>query len=489
MVGFTSLISGILLSVGDKNSLVFYGDAAAHLVRARQLVDSTFSVEDTLGTVWLPLGHILLSPFVCIDALFYSGTAGMCLGIPFLVGTAWFLYDLTFRLSHSVLAAAVAACALGLNPNIVYLVNTPMSEAGLLFFFTGASYAFYRWTENPLRFRWLYGSATLAACATLCRYEAWMLPPALTLLAFVNILGQRRIAYLQSRRPWLAFIAAFAGIILWFLWNWYYYGDALRFLGDTYLAGSEPARAHLHKEPWEVISLYSVAAVEVFGPVLLGLVCFGGWIFVKKRQGGLLVILLLPALFTIVAMFLGFVQMDQWGWNVRYVTILAPVCSIAAGLSIDHMAKRSSLWSKILLGGIFVTFLVQLLLPIPGVITYKDAIRQFYPNQVWAADTGTNLSRRYDGGGIMLFTGHGQGVRIMIPSEIHLRDFSVISDPADSSIIAEPWRFCRYLVLALHPTPEANFYTDRWLSNMQGLLSHYRICHENPEFIILRNDL
>jgi hypothetical protein len=76
----------------------------------------------------------------------------------------------------------------------------------------------------------------------------------------------------------------------------------------------------------------------------------------------------------------------------------------------------------------------------------------------------------------------------MIPSEIHLRDFSVISDPADSSIIAEPWRFCRYLVLALHPTPEANFYTDRWLSNMQGLLSHYRICHENPEFIILRND-
>src|SRR5678815_3549121 len=56
--------------------ILYYGDAEAHLDIARRMVDSRTPGYDQVGTVWLPLPHWLMLPFVRNDALWWSGVAG-----------------------------------------------------------------------------------------------------------------------------------------------------------------------------------------------------------------------------------------------------------------------------------------------------------------------------------------------------------------------------------------------------------------------------
>src|SRR5215469_18561059 len=51
--------------------LLLYGDAVAHINIARRVVDNRHPLESygQLGTVWLPLQHVAMLPFVWIDAL------------------------------------------------------------------------------------------------------------------------------------------------------------------------------------------------------------------------------------------------------------------------------------------------------------------------------------------------------------------------------------------------------------------------------------
>jgi len=44
--------------------LLYYGDAQAHLNIARRLIDSRTPNYEQIGTVWLPLPHLMMLPFV-----------------------------------------------------------------------------------------------------------------------------------------------------------------------------------------------------------------------------------------------------------------------------------------------------------------------------------------------------------------------------------------------------------------------------------------
>src|ERR1043165_7980397 len=59
----------------SKGYLLYYGDAEAHLKIARRIVDSRTPGYDQIGTVWLPLPHFLMLPFVADDRLWRSGLA------------------------------------------------------------------------------------------------------------------------------------------------------------------------------------------------------------------------------------------------------------------------------------------------------------------------------------------------------------------------------------------------------------------------------
>ena len=107
--------------------VLLYGDAVAHLGIARRIIDSRNPGLVQLGGVWLPLPHLLMVPFVAKMAWWQSGLAGAWPSIVcYVLGVAGF-----YRLCRRMLVPrwALAATAFyGLNPNLLYLSTTAMTE-------------------------------------------------------------------------------------------------------------------------------------------------------------------------------------------------------------------------------------------------------------------------------------------------------------------------------------------------------------------------
>jgi len=108
-------------------AMLNYGDAVAHLQIARRVIDSHRPGLSQLGSVWLPLPHLLLIPFVAVYAWWADGIAGM---IPsataYIAGCAG-----VYRLARHWLrpsAAVVALAFFALNANLLYLQTTAMTE-------------------------------------------------------------------------------------------------------------------------------------------------------------------------------------------------------------------------------------------------------------------------------------------------------------------------------------------------------------------------
>src|SRR5690349_15117962 len=124
---FVSLLSFLYyLRQGD---LLLYGDAVAHINIARKTFDSQTPGLLQLGTVWLPLPHLLMLPFLISKFMWTTGIGG---SVPSMVAYVFLLVGI-FRLVRSGLSrypdfvhtsnlAAWAAIAIvGLNPNLLYL--------------------------------------------------------------------------------------------------------------------------------------------------------------------------------------------------------------------------------------------------------------------------------------------------------------------------------------------------------------------------------
>src|SRR5437762_8833766 len=59
-----------------RGELLLYGDAVAHINIARRVFDSRTPGLLQLGTVWLPLPHLAMIPFLVSDRLWRTGVGG-----------------------------------------------------------------------------------------------------------------------------------------------------------------------------------------------------------------------------------------------------------------------------------------------------------------------------------------------------------------------------------------------------------------------------
>ena len=108
--------------------LLLYGDAVAHINIARRVFDSRTPGADQLGSVWLPLPHVLSIPFVVNDWMWRTGVGG---SIPSMIAYVFAVAGV-FRLVRgraSRMAAWTAAALLGLDPNLLYMQSTGMTES------------------------------------------------------------------------------------------------------------------------------------------------------------------------------------------------------------------------------------------------------------------------------------------------------------------------------------------------------------------------
>ena len=160
-------------------------DARGHLVVARRILDSITPGWQQIGAVWLPLPHLLNALPVQVDAWYRSGASAVAISVASFAlasgAIAWIVLTLTGCAPAAVAAAAVFA----INPNVLYLQATPMTEPLLIGLTTLSVAMLIAWTEKPdLKVRPTSVGRTFRsagvrpvgiafALACLTRYEAW----------------------------------------------------------------------------------------------------------------------------------------------------------------------------------------------------------------------------------------------------------------------------------------------------------------------------
>src|SRR5580765_5456409 len=165
-------------------------DARAHLVVARRIFDSITPGWQQVGAVWLPLPHLLNALPVQVDFFYRTGFFAIGISILSLAVATGSVAWIVARLTDSNAAAVIAAFVFALNPNVLYLQSTPMTEP-LLMALTLASVALLMaWCEEMSVRPWHVGVAFALACMT--RYEAWPVTAA-ALVATVWVRWRREI--------------------------------------------------------------------------------------------------------------------------------------------------------------------------------------------------------------------------------------------------------------------------------------------------------
>jgi hypothetical protein len=232
------------------NGLLLYGDAVAHINIARRVFDSRTPGLLQLGTVWLPLPHLLMIPFLLFDTAWQSGIGGSIPSmVAYVLGTAGIFRLLRSALSGSSdpdprarIAAWMGAIAYAANPNLIYLQTTAMTESLYLALFIWAVVFFSDFVRQSSRKDAPphAASSSLMKCglclagACLTRYDGWFLAVAICVAALAVVVKQNTQTL---RRSFVKFVLlAAAAPALWLAYNAIIYRNPLEFANGPYSA-------------------------------------------------------------------------------------------------------------------------------------------------------------------------------------------------------------------------------------------------------------
>jgi hypothetical protein len=391
-----------------RDDLLLYGDAVAHINIARRVIDSRTPGLLQLGTVWLPLPHLLMLPFLISKWMWRTGIGG---SIPSMLA---YVFSVTgiFRLLKTILPSSkdhagaefvpwFAAAIFALNPNLIYLQTTAMTEPVYL--------AFFIWTL-------VFVCAAIRACfdadgkaatsslmkaglcligACLTRYDGWFLVLAVTAVLFVLSL-RTNFAFLRPGVRRLALLAAI-GPAIWLVYNAAVYRNPLEFANGVYsakaieqksiLAGSPP---HPGTNNLPVAFQYFFKSAELNmagGKWQIFWVCallFGtAIVLLFQRKLWPLLFLWVPVPFYMLSIARGGVPLFVPGWwpfshyNVRYGLEMLPAFAVftavaAYGLIRFASSRRSRLAVAIVFSAVVTASYVQVWRKDP--VSFEEAV-------------------------------------------------------------------------------------------------------------------
>jgi len=338
----------------ERGYTLYFGDAEAHLNIARRVLDSRTPGPYQIGTVWLPLPHAVLIPFAMGDSWWRSGLAGVFPSVACFVLAGAFLFAAARRIYASFGAALATALLFALNPNILYLQATPMTE--LLFL---ASLAAMLWATLWFRDTQSVAAILIAAAASnaasLTRYEGWFLIP------FVSLY----LLFVAKHRGYAVLFGVLAalGPLAWLAHNRYYYSNALEFFNGPYSAGAIYQRQlaqGMERYPgdhqWLTAARYYFTAGRLVAgmPLMLAGVAGALWMLIRRTWWPLL-LLSLPAAFYVWSMhssstpiFVPTLPPLSW-YNTRYAIAIVPLAAFAAGALVKLLPARFQIATALVL--------------------------------------------------------------------------------------------------------------------------------------------
>ncbi|MCX6553309.1 MAG: glycosyltransferase family 39 protein, partial [Acidobacteria bacterium] len=318
-------------------------DAKGHLVVARRIADSLTPGWVQLGAVWLPLPHLINLVPTQVDFFYRTGAFSVGVSILSFTITAYLVARIVFETTGSALGAVAAAAVPVLNPDVLYLQSTPMTEPLLMALAAAAAFFTVRaiQDDSPARTRL---AGWVVAAAFLTRYEAWPITAALVGLSLVVLLWQRRPLPVSLRR--VAAIAVYpAGAALAFavlsratVGEWFVKSG---FFVPENVAQGRPLRA-LVSVWWGVHELtsYPLALLAVCGVLMLVVtVC------VRRDRASWV----LPLALAGAAALPAYAFYNGHPFRIRYMIPLVPVVGLGLGYFVGLAGRARALAAAIAL--------------------------------------------------------------------------------------------------------------------------------------------
>ena len=415
----SALIAAAAAWFFSRGYLLYYGDATAHLNISRGIIDSKTPGYDQLGTVWLPLLHVLCLPWIGNDWLWSTGLAGTIpVAICFVVAGAFFFLAACEAYGSSAAAAVVVGC-FALNPNILYLASIPMTE---IVFLAGLSILVFA----ALRFRntqhaiWLAPGIVASWLMSLTRYDGWFLIPFSALWFAIN-------SHWHKLRV-LVLFGALASLApaYWMAHNWWETSNPLDFYNGPYSAAAiQGTASYPGYHDWNVaLQYYSLAAELCAGVTLLvigglGIICAA----TKRSLFPILFLCLTPAFYVwSIHSSKTPVRVPQFWhsyYNTRYGIAVVALTAFAAGAVVLVVPRRfSRFW-----------FVLPLIAVVPWLIPpseenwicWKESQVNSVSRRFWTNAAARYLQTRYQAGqGILASSGDVTG--IFCRGRIHLSE-------------------------------------------------------------------
>ena len=327
---FTAFILGLIAQIWvySKDIVFSHMDAVTHLDSARRFFDSlTPGILSQLGTVWLPVPHLLLLPAAYINILWHSGLAGSIVGISCFSITALMIFITALLISDDRISRWIAFGIFVFNPNILYFQTTAMTESIFYLFLFTTLYFLIKWQIQHLRFD-LISAGLFSALAMGTRYEAWFIVSFTALLVAIIYIRQKSN---PIKGLFLYFSLPVFLIFLWMLHNYIFYDDALYFQRGEYSSqalmkpfeetGYLPAKGNI----LTASELFLKSILSNVNPILLLISVAGLVIYIIKNK---FVTKKIIPYFTVSAFFVGIISL-----YFGQVVILLPNSSPAGYLN------------------------------------------------------------------------------------------------------------------------------------------------------------
>lgn len=375
------------------------------------MVDSRTPGYDQLGTVWLPLPHVLMLPFVSSDNLWRGGLAGAIPSAVCFVLAGTLLFAAARRLFHSTAAAFTTLALFALNRNVLYLQSVPMTESVLFLGLFGLLYGMVVF-EQTQSWGSLAGAALGALVAALTRYEGWFLLPFVTAF-FLYASRRRRLLHASV----FGLIAALAPLY-WLAHNAWYYGDPLAFYRGEYSAQAIYRRAlaegmarYAGDHDWSKALLYYRTDVQLcVGWGCLAAAGAGLLAALRYRIAWPLLFLALPPVFYLWSIHSSgtpiFVP-QLWPssyYNTRYGLSAVPLVALCGGAAVLLVPARLRVFGSLLVVAASLALLTQS-------VCWKESEVNSRARRAWTQEAARFLSAHYrPGAGIFSALGDLAGI-------------------------------------------------------------------------------
>jgi hypothetical protein len=407
-----------------RGDALLYGDAIAHINIARRVFDSRTPGLLQLGTVWLPLPHLLMIPFLVSNEMWRRGVGG---SIPSMVAYVFGVLGM-FRLVRGTLSRGVLSCGVlsqdgktggatriaawtaaavyAANPNLIYMQSTAMGEALYLALFIWAVVFFSEFVRGDAKALTKCGLCLAAACLT--RYDGWFLAAAIVagvLFSYHAKQGESLPSHplksakggaagsvALSRRLIFKFVLlAGAGPALWLGYNAMVYRNPLEFADGPYSARAierktgtvNPSKGSLYAAGSYFLKAaeLNVAESAWLGRLWLLLAVAGAAVGFFTRAGRWpLLLLWLPLPFYGLSLAYGGVPIFVPPWwpfsfyNLRYGLELLPAFAAGLAMLMHQVVRRDGLiqhrtWRRVAAGGILAIVVISY-----GAVWHSDPV-------------------------------------------------------------------------------------------------------------------